>query len=191
MQEIPMKPKVVNLMKPKKKCFSIEEDAIILYLVQHIGTNWREIAKQLPQRTERQCRERYKTYLNPTLRHDPWTAEEDALLITLYNKIGPKWAEMAKFFPGRADNTIKNRYNTHIIHRPRNIAHSKKKNETKTTTSNSDIISVQQTVPLSPTSDSQRSSSENDDSIQTGMEDLFNDCVFADDAEYRNIEYVL
>ena len=120
MQNIMINRRVMEVLRPKKKAFSIEEDAVIVSLINRIGANWRDIAKSLPGRTERQCRERYKTYLDPNLRHDPWSPEEDDLLIRLYNEIGPRWAEMSKYFNGRSDNSIKNRYNTHIIHRPRN-----------------------------------------------------------------------
>ncbi|EAY13266.1 Myb-like DNA-binding domain containing protein [Trichomonas vaginalis G3] len=113
---------VMNQQKRKKRIFTKEEDDLILNYVNKYGQNWREIAGMLQGRTEKQCRERYRTYLNPSIRKDPWTPEEDNLLIQLYNTYGPKWAELAKHFQGRSDNMLKNRFNYHIIKRPR---HSK------------------------------------------------------------------
>ena len=40
-----------------------------------------EIAKYLPGRTGKQCRERWTHQLDPAIRKDAWTAEEDATLI--------------------------------------------------------------------------------------------------------------
>ena len=112
--------KVLNLnLKQKKRTFSVLEDATLLNLVSIYGIGrWKDIANLIPGRTERQCRERYKTYLAPGIRNDPWTQEEDNLLVQKVNEIGPKWAEIAKFFNGRTDNSVKNRYNIHIAHRP-------------------------------------------------------------------------
>jgi hypothetical protein len=36
--------------------------------------------------------------------------EEDTKIIELYNKIGGKWIKIAKEFPGRCPDAIKNRY---------------------------------------------------------------------------------
>ena len=40
----------------------------------------------------------------------PWTREEDQLLMRLYQQYGPKWAQFTKFFKGRSDYNIKNRW---------------------------------------------------------------------------------
>ena len=181
-------------IKPKKKSFSIKEDAMIIYLVNNIGTNWREIAKMIPGRTERQCRERYKTYLDPNLRHDPWTPEEDKLLIKLYNEIGPRWAEMTKSFPGRSDNSIKNRYNTHIIHRPRNSSRQSKKtkiapvsvmlrNQTNAFNEHPSNITVQKKVDLKIES--------NNDIYSQCFDGVFGDSFFGDDYDFHCVEYAL
>jgi hypothetical protein len=46
------------------------------------GANrWAEIAKYLPGRNGKQCRERWHNQLDPAIRKDAWTAEEDATLI--------------------------------------------------------------------------------------------------------------
>jgi len=112
--------------KGKKRTFTILEDATLLNLVNRLGKkNWKEIARMIPGRTERQCRERYKTYLAPGIRNDPWTIEEDELLTQKVLEIGPKWAEISRFFMGRTDNALKNRYNIHITHRP----HPRKKKQ--------------------------------------------------------------
>jgi hypothetical protein len=58
----------------------------------------------------RQCRERYQNYLNPELRNDSWTLEEDTLLENKCDELGPKWSRIAKFFENRSDNALRNRW---------------------------------------------------------------------------------
>ena len=100
----------------RKRPFTEEEDAKLIQLVSFFGQNsWKMVAANIPGRTQRQCRERYKTYLAPGIKKTPWTKEEDELLLRKYNELGPKWAIIATFFAGRTDNTIKNRYNNHLL----------------------------------------------------------------------------
>lgn len=93
--------------------FTAEEDITILSLVEKHGKDWVVIAREMGT-TERQCRERYRDYLDPSNNRGEWTAEEDLLLANLFTEFGPKWRLMKMYFPGRPCNQIKNRYNTHI-----------------------------------------------------------------------------
>jgi hypothetical protein len=98
--------------KPRreKHPFTTEEDAKLAELVaQHGEHAWQEIERLLPGRSSRQCRERWNLYLSPAVANQPWTADEDMLLMRLYSVIGPKWTLIAKSFPKRTANNIKNR----------------------------------------------------------------------------------
>jgi hypothetical protein len=91
--------------------FTAQEDVRLYRLVQEHGAkSWRLIAKYMPNRNSRQCRERWLNYLNPSLNSESWTATEDALLEEKYHQIGPRWVFMMKFFPNRTDAMLKNRF---------------------------------------------------------------------------------
>ena len=107
-----------QLQKPKQKRqrFTDEDDRIIVEAVgQQQFPDWNEIAKKIPGKSNRQCRERFQHYLAPTLSQEPWTPEEDQIIRNLYERHGPDWARMAQALQGRrSNNTIKNRWNNHL-----------------------------------------------------------------------------
>ena len=100
-----------NKRGPKAK-FTPAEDAVLKDLVaQHGERNWKLIASNMVNRNARQCHDRWTFYLSPDVNHSPWTQEEEEKLVTLICKLGPHWVQIARFFAGRTDTQIKNKWN--------------------------------------------------------------------------------
>lgn len=102
-----------DIMTPKNRGpWSETEDAHLMRLIQTRGpSNWVSIAQILGSRTPKQCRERYHQNLKPTINHDPITPEEGMQIERLVEKLGKRWAEIARRLNGRSDNAVKNWWN--------------------------------------------------------------------------------
>ena len=61
-------------------------------------------ADAIPGRVAKQCRERWRNNLDPSVSRAPWTEEENEILLKRYDHYGSSWAEIASGLPGRPDN---------------------------------------------------------------------------------------
>lgn len=94
----------------KSKFTPLEDQQLLDLIAVHGDNDWSRIATLLGTRNARQCRDRYKNYLNPYLRQDDWAPEEDLLLLAKYAEFGAKWNKIARFFILRSDNSLRNRW---------------------------------------------------------------------------------
>jgi hypothetical protein len=107
-------PRVKTNRRHPRHTFSPDEDVQLKQLVARLGEQWREVAAQMANRNARQCKERWTNYLSPSVRLDPWTEEEDQLLVEKVNACGFAWSVIAQAFNGRSDNDVKNRWYSHL-----------------------------------------------------------------------------
>lgn len=99
----------------QRRKFTAEEDLKLKKIISKYGAKkWDQIALLMPGRTGRQCRDRFHNYLNPSLQNGPWSKEEDILLEQKVYELGQHWNKIVKFFVGRSENNIKNRWYTYV-----------------------------------------------------------------------------
>ena len=96
----------------KRMPWTEEEDKIMKQLINKYGTsNWSLISSKMGKsRNGKQCRERWYNHLNPSLKKNNWTLEEENILFSKHMQLGNKWSDIADFLPGRTLNDIKNHF---------------------------------------------------------------------------------
>jgi hypothetical protein len=107
-----------------KGTWTPEEDQKLTDAVAELGTTeWAQVTAMVPGRIDHQCRARWYSSLDPTIKQQPstdiskvhkWTAEEDAKLIEAVTEHGNKWSQVAAMVPGRFRNQCRQRWARHL-----------------------------------------------------------------------------
>mmetsp|Transcript_26593 Transcript_26593/g.39515 ORF Transcript_26593/g.39515 Transcript_26593/m.39515 type:complete len:223 (+) Transcript_26593:120-788(+) len=58
--------------------------------------NWNDVVRHFPNRSRKQCRERWLEYLNPDIDNSEFTPFEDQLILQFQEKLGNKWKEISE-----------------------------------------------------------------------------------------------
>lgn len=93
----------------KKGPWSAQEDQLLLQFYETFGGSWLEISKSIAGRTDLQCRNHWRNVVDPSIKKEPWTVEDDRHLAQLQDEFGSSWVQIGKRMPGRSENQYRNR----------------------------------------------------------------------------------
>eukprot|EP01066_Platyproteum_vivax_P013090 Platyproteum_vivax@DN5954_c0_g1_i2.p1 len=93
-----------------------DEDKLLYQLVMQFGpSRWTEVASILNEklrsrRLAKQCRERWISHVDPSVRRGEWSEDEDLTIMTKQLEWGNRWADIARQMKGRTTHAVKNRF---------------------------------------------------------------------------------
>lgn len=97
-----------------RRIWTKEEDKLLFEQVKlNQKIEWECVAKVLKEKisstkSSKQCRERFRNYLDPSLQNKEWKPQEKLLFLHLHNLFGNQWCRISGYFNQRGDVPIKN-----------------------------------------------------------------------------------
>jgi len=97
-----------------KGAWSKEEDELLIKTIRKYRStedvNWNEVTKCIKGRLVKQVKERWFQHLDPNIKRDLWTPEEDARLLEYAAILNCRWAPISRELHGRTEHAVKCRY---------------------------------------------------------------------------------
>jgi hypothetical protein len=103
-----------------------QEDELLSKIIKYFYINrrkqvtenkWNDVAKELYKqshqayfRRPKQCRERWRNYIDPDISKGEWCQSEDSVLLEYVLEIGKKWSAISKCMKNRTEHAVKNRF---------------------------------------------------------------------------------
>ncbi|KAK1317453.1 Transcription factor MYB44 [Acorus calamus] len=160
------------------------EDAKLKELVSQYGPqNWNLIAEKLEGRSGKSCRLRWFNQLDPRINRRAFSEEEEERLLAAHRMYGNKWALIARLFPGRTDNAVKNHWHVIMARKHREQSSSYRRRKTPSSSSlpppppsasvhQQKMIDLNINTPNNACSESTITSNNRDESASTCTTDL-------------------
>lgn len=98
----------------KKGHWTSEEDNQVSILIETHGKNWAKISSEMKNRTGKQIRQRFLNFLDPKIKKEKFSIDEDMKIFKLFKHFKTNWRYYVKYIPFRTADMIKGRYYSSI-----------------------------------------------------------------------------